>query len=183
MRALPVMLRRCRELGIDDPALQVKLFDALVHPVMMYAVEFWGAGDVLKEERAGDLVQRSFLRGVLGVRRSTPNVTVLAEAGRYPLRVFAAKMLLNFPTEDLEGAGAACQSSLQWLLRPLLHPSPPGLRSTVRGFSPALQWSFYADQFLKRYRALQLVAGVTDLKAVGFGGHSGRRRSEDLCLA
>ena len=36
MRALPVMLRRCRELGIDDPALQVKLFDALVHPVMMY---------------------------------------------------------------------------------------------------------------------------------------------------
>jgi len=62
----------------------------------MYGVEFWGAGDVRKGELAGDLVHRSFLRGVLGVRRSTPNMTVLAEAGRYPLQVFAAKMLLKY---------------------------------------------------------------------------------------
>ena len=95
-RALPAMLRRCRELGINDPALQVKLFDALVHPVMTYAVEFWGAGDVLKGELAGDRVQRSFLRGVLGVRTGTPSMAVLAEAGRYPLQVFAAKMLLKY---------------------------------------------------------------------------------------
>jgi len=40
LRTLPVMLRRCRELGLNDPVLQVKLFDALVHLVMMYAVEF-----------------------------------------------------------------------------------------------------------------------------------------------
>ncbi len=95
-RTLLALLRRCRELGINDPVLRVKLFDALVHPVMMYGVEFWGAGDVLKGELAGDLVHRSFLRGVLGVRRSTPNMTVLAEAGRYPLQVFAAKMLLKY---------------------------------------------------------------------------------------
>lgn len=95
-RALPAMLRRCRELGIDDPLLQVKLFDALVQPVMMYAVEFWGAGGVLKGELAGDLVHRTFLRGVLGVRSGTPSMAVLAEAGRYPLRVFAAEMLLKY---------------------------------------------------------------------------------------
>ena len=95
-RALPAMLRRCRELGINDPLLQVKLFDALVQPVMMYAVEFWGAGDVLKGELAGDLVHRAFLRGVLGVRSGTPSMAVLAEAGRYPLRVFAAEMLLKY---------------------------------------------------------------------------------------
>ena len=90
------MLHRCRDLGIDDPALQVKLFDALVQPVMMYGVEFWGASDVLKGELAGDLVQRSFLRGVLGLRSGTPSMAVLAEAGRYPLRVFAARMLLKY---------------------------------------------------------------------------------------
>ena len=68
----------------------------LCNPVMMYAVEFWGAGDVLKGELAGDLVHRAFLRGVLGVRTGTPNMAVLAEAGRYPLQVFAAKMLLKY---------------------------------------------------------------------------------------
>ena len=95
-RALPAMLRRCKELGIDDPLLQVKLFDALVQPVMMYAVEFWGTGDVLKGELAGDLVHRTFLRGVLGVRTGTPSMAVLAEAGRYPLQISAAQMLLKY---------------------------------------------------------------------------------------
>ena len=48
-RAMLDMLHRCRELGIDDPLLQVRLFDALVQPVMMYAVELWGASGVAKE--------------------------------------------------------------------------------------------------------------------------------------
>ena len=62
------MMCRCRELGIDDPLLQVRLFDALVQPVMMYAVELWGASGVAKGELAGDLVHRAFLRRLLGVR-------------------------------------------------------------------------------------------------------------------
>ena len=95
-RALLAMLRRCQELGIDDPLLQVRLFDALVQPVMMYAVEYWGARDVGKGEFAGDLVHRAFLRRLLGVRTGTPNMAVLAEVGRYPLQVVAAKMLLNY---------------------------------------------------------------------------------------
>jgi hypothetical protein len=95
-RALPAMLRRCRELGIDDPVLQVKLFDALVQPVMMYGVEIWGAGGVLKGELPGDLVHRTFLRSVLGVHTGTPNMALLAEAGRYPQQVFAAQMLLKY---------------------------------------------------------------------------------------
>ena len=95
-RAMLAMLRRCRELGIDDPQLQVKLFDALVQPVMMYAVELWGASGVHKGELAGDLVHRDFLRRLLGVRAGTPNMAVLAEVGRYPLQVFAAQMLLRY---------------------------------------------------------------------------------------
>ena len=68
-RAMLDMLHRCRELGIDDPLLQVRLFDALVQPVMMYAVELWGASGVAKGELAGDLVQRDFLRRLLGLTR------------------------------------------------------------------------------------------------------------------
>lgn len=95
-RAMLAMLRRCRELGIDDPLLQVRLFDALVQPVMMYAVELWGASGVAKGELAGDLVHRDFLRRLLGVRSGTPNMAVLAEVGRYPLQGFAAQMLLKY---------------------------------------------------------------------------------------
>ena len=95
-RAMLAMLCRCRELGIDDPMLQAKLFDALVQPVMMYAVELWGASGVTKGELAGDLVHRDFLRRLLGVRSGTPNMAVLAEVGRYPLQVFAAQMLLRY---------------------------------------------------------------------------------------
>ena len=61
-RAMLAMLHSSRELGIDDPLLQVRLFDALVQPVMMFAVELWGAGGVAKGELAGDLVHRDFLR-------------------------------------------------------------------------------------------------------------------------
>ncbi len=95
-RAMLAMLHRCRELGIDDPLLQVRLFDALVQPVMMYAVELWGASGVAKGELAGDLVHRDFLRRLLGVRSGTPNLAVLAEVGRYPLQAFAAQMLLKY---------------------------------------------------------------------------------------
>ena len=95
-RTMLAMLHRCRELGIDDPLLQVKLFDALVQPVMMYAVELWGASGVHKGDLAGDLVHRDFLRRLLGVRSGTPNMAVLAEVGRYPLQAFAAQMLLRY---------------------------------------------------------------------------------------
>ena len=95
-RAMLAMLSRCRELGIEDPLLQVRLFDALVQPVMLYAAEMWGVRDVGKGELAGDLIHRAFLRRLLGVRAGTPNVAVLAETGQYPLQAVAAKLLLNY---------------------------------------------------------------------------------------
>jgi hypothetical protein len=94
-RAQLAMYSRCKQLGIQDPALKLQLWDALVKPTLLYGVEFWGAGDVGKGVLAADLVHRAFLRRLLGVRTGTPNMAVLAEVGRYPLVVFAAKMLCN----------------------------------------------------------------------------------------
>ena len=45
---------------------------------------------------AGDQLHRDFLRRLLGVHSGTPNVAVLAEVGRYPMVVKAAKHLCNF---------------------------------------------------------------------------------------
>jgi hypothetical protein len=45
--AVLAMTRRCRELGIHDPTMRLRLFDALVRPVMLYGIE------VLGKERKG----------------------------------------------------------------------------------------------------------------------------------
>ncbi len=41
-KALFAMRRRCALLGIRDPALQCKLFDTLVSPILSYGCEVWG---------------------------------------------------------------------------------------------------------------------------------------------
>ena len=45
---------------------------------------------------AGDGLHRDFLRRLLGVQSGTLNMAVLAEVGRYPLVVNAAKLLCKF---------------------------------------------------------------------------------------
>ena len=90
------MISRCCQLGIEDPALRMHLWDALVRPTLLYGVELWGARDIGKGVLAGDLVHRDFLRRLLGVRTGTPSMAVLAEVGRYPLVVTAAKQLCTF---------------------------------------------------------------------------------------
>ena len=90
------MVSRCSQLGIEDPALRMHLWDILVRPTLLYGVELWGASDLGKGVLAGDLVHRDFLRRLLGVRTGTPSMAVLAETGRYPLVVTAAKQLCTF---------------------------------------------------------------------------------------
>ena len=92
-RAQMALVTRCRQLGIGDPGLQLHLWDALVKPVLLYGVEFWGAGDLSKGVVAGELVHRTFLRRLLGVRSGTPNMAILAEVGRFPLLIFSAQMV------------------------------------------------------------------------------------------
>ncbi len=61
---------------------RLQLYDALVQPVFTYAAEVWvGSSGVDKVE----LVERAFLRSLLGVRLTTSNTIVMSELGRYPL--------------------------------------------------------------------------------------------------
>ena len=63
---------------------------------ILYGMEFWGAPDICKGVLAGDGLHRDFLRRLLRVHSGTPNIAVLAEVGRYPLVVNAAKLLCKF---------------------------------------------------------------------------------------
>ena len=93
-KALFAMRRRCALLGIQDPALQCKLFDTLVLPILSYGCEVWGVDT--KCGAAAEALHREFLRRLLGVRKSTANHMVLAELGRFPLQVHFWQQILRY---------------------------------------------------------------------------------------
>ncbi|KAL3146185.1 hypothetical protein ABBQ32_14176 [Trebouxia sp. C0010 RCD-2024] len=93
-KAMFAMRRRCAELGIRDPALQCKLFDTLVLPILSYAVEVWGVKPGIAEE--AEVLHRSFLKSLLGIRKSTANEVMLAEVGRLPLQIRFWRQILKY---------------------------------------------------------------------------------------
>ena len=83
-------------MGIRDPALQCKLFDTLVLPILSYGVEVWGVKSSLGE--AAEVLHRSFLKSLF--RKSTSNEIVLAELGRYPLQQILKYHQRTFGLDD-----------------------------------------------------------------------------------
>ena len=95
------LFSRCAELGINNPALRMQLWDSLVQPTLMYGVEFWGVRDISKGVLAGDQLHRDFLRRLLGVHSGTPS-QYGGVGGGWPL----------------SDGGKSCQASVQ-LLEPI----------------------------------------------------------------
>ena len=83
------MSSRCDELGIQDPALRLDLWDAIVKQNMLYGAEVWGSGSLSKDV-TGEKIHRAFVRRLLSVPSGYSTMAVLAEIGRYPTRVSAA---------------------------------------------------------------------------------------------
>ena len=84
-KALFAMRRRCPLLGIRDPALQCKLFDTLVLPILSYGCEVWGVD--AKCGAAAEALHKGFMKSLLGVRKSVAIHMVLAELGCFPLQI------------------------------------------------------------------------------------------------
>ena len=61
---------------------------------MLYGAELWAAGSPDKDV-AGEKIHRAILRRQSGVPSGTSTMAVLAEVGRYPLRVLAAVVMLK----------------------------------------------------------------------------------------
>ena len=95
-KALHAMRRRCAELGISSPDLQLTLFDSLVHPGLSYGAEIWATQYLLGGDNPCENLHRAFMRRTLGVRAGTPNQVVLAELGRYALAVHWGKLTARF---------------------------------------------------------------------------------------
>ena len=71
---------------------KIKLFDALVQPILMYGCEIWGFHKANDIER----VHVKFLKQILGVRRQTSNIAVYGELGRVPLYVLRKIRILKY---------------------------------------------------------------------------------------
>ena len=93
-KAMFAMRRRCALLGIRDPAMQCKLFDTLVLPILSYACEVWAVNPSIGE--AAGLLHRGFLKQLLGVSMSTTSEIVLVEFGRFPLQVHFWQQILRY---------------------------------------------------------------------------------------
>lgn len=72
--------------------LQLKLFDSLVAPVLLYASEIWG----FENKNSIEKVQLQFCKSILKVRSSTPNFLVYGELGRFPLETIVKQKMILF---------------------------------------------------------------------------------------
>jgi hypothetical protein len=88
-RAMFALLRTCRQLSLPVD-IQIDLFDKMIAPILVYGCEIWGFGSC---ELAIKL-QLRFYKIVFRLKKSTPNIMVFGELGKYPLDVnIKCKML------------------------------------------------------------------------------------------
>ena len=74
----------------ENIKLTMKLFDALISPILFYASEVWGIDCNGKLEKdPAESVQNKFLKWLLGVNKYCNNNACRAETGRFPMTIDA----------------------------------------------------------------------------------------------
>ena len=90
IRAIAKLKQKQGLLFQKSPLLNLKLFKALVEPILLYASDFWG---ILKHPQNSptENAHLSFCKQLLGVQKQTSNIGVLLELGQVPLKLLAVK--------------------------------------------------------------------------------------------
>ena len=117
-KAMHAMRRRCFQLGYVHPQRMCNLFNALVLPILSYGCEVWfwhhDASSTVTKVLEG--VHLQFLRGLLGVKRTTHHLIALAEFGRYPLPVHWQKQVDKFRLRICNITRTASDNPLFWAM-------------------------------------------------------------------
>ena len=91
--ALKALYKLRKEMGNhfrQNIKLTMKLFDALISPLLFYASEVWGIDcNGQLEKDPAELVQNKFLKWLLGVNKYCNNNACRAETGKFPMRIEA----------------------------------------------------------------------------------------------
>ena len=94
MRAFVKIRKQTGVLFQKYPLVSLKLFEALIKPILLYASDFWG---ILKlpNNNPLEIMQQSFYKQLLGVQKQTTNVGVLLEMGEVSLDIYAKTMAIK----------------------------------------------------------------------------------------
>ena len=89
-KAMYSMLKKCRSLGLPID-LQLKMFDTMVTPILLYGCEIWG----FENNNAIESLFLQFYKIILGVKKSTPNCILYGELGRFPVDIFIKSRMIG----------------------------------------------------------------------------------------
>jgi hypothetical protein len=109
-KALYALYRKLRNISIPID-LQLKLFDSLIEPILLYSCEIWRFENLAILEK----IHLQFLKKMLSVRSSTPSFMVYGETGRYPLEIKSKLRVLNIWVKLLQYEDKLCSNMYQLL--------------------------------------------------------------------
>jgi hypothetical protein len=95
--------------------LQLKLFDAMVEPILLYGSEIWDYENIKIIEQ----VHLQFCKRILKVRTTTPNFMVYGELGRFPLEIEVKMRMVSYWNKLLQNEKLS--NSIYRLLLSLKH--------------------------------------------------------------
>ena len=72
--------------------LQLKLFDSMIEPILLYGSEVWGFENLKIIEQ----MHLKFCKRILKVRNTTPNFMVYGELGRFPLQIRVKCRMISY---------------------------------------------------------------------------------------
>ena len=100
--------------NLDIPIdLQLKLFDNTVLPILTYGSEVWGFENLDIIER----VHNEFLRKITRSKKGTPLYMLMAELGRYSLRITINARMIGFWYRLIHGKNTKLSLMLYQCLR------------------------------------------------------------------
>ena len=79
--------------------LALELFDHLVIPILLYGSEVWGFSNYTQLE----ILERKFIKVILGLNKSTPNCMIYGETGKIPISNAVNCRMINFYARIVNG--------------------------------------------------------------------------------
>ena len=90
-KAMFSLLCKCRKFNLSIKVC-FELFDILIVPILTYGSEIWS----FEEDQLLEKLHLKFCKYVTGLKKSTPNVMVYGELGRFPLCIYLKLKALSF---------------------------------------------------------------------------------------